>query len=463
MTVVLPRLPRVTRFVRLLTFALIASSGAFVVAASPTVLSTAGSGRATAYAEQNKIVTLDGRTHVVWLDAAADGFWVRGRTLDHASGQWGPVVTIDQAQDNHGGPALTADRAGHLHIVYYPHHAPIRYRQSNRPNDLSAWSPVREFGEELSYPVLVAGADDTLFVTARRGYHDDPEHRQPGGHWEQELWKKPPAGDWQRVATLLRSRHPGYSQFAAGLARGPDHQTLHLNLRIYETSPVPDGKPLNTVGYLRSPDQGQTWTKADGTPVSLPATADTVDVLVADPGPTGPWLGSGPLAVDAAGQPHLIYSANTEEHSALYLATPAPGLGWTRRDLRAYLPEAVRDWRVELGMGGGLTFSADGRATVVAVILRPPPDARGAIASWGHATTEVVRLWSDDGLRSWQSELISPRQADQPHWLANLERATGHHAVPPQPGVIYTAGQSGSGLHDLNLNNEVRWHGARAP
>ena len=50
----------------------------------PILLSSSGFTRATAYGFSNKSATLDGRTHVVWLDAVAQ---VRGRTYDHAAHQ----------------------------------------------------------------------------------------------------------------------------------------------------------------------------------------------------------------------------------------------------------------------------------------------------------------------------------------------------------------------------------------
>ena len=41
-------------------------------------------------------------------------------------------------------------------------------------------------------------------------------------------------------------------------------------------------------------------------------------------------------------------------------------------------------------------------------------------------------------------------------WLANLERATGHHQVNGRPGVIFTAGTRGKGNTDI-LSNDVFW------
>ena len=48
------------------------------------LLSAHGCGRATAYPQENKIVTLGDAVHVAWLDSVAEGFRVRIRTLDRA-------------------------------------------------------------------------------------------------------------------------------------------------------------------------------------------------------------------------------------------------------------------------------------------------------------------------------------------------------------------------------------------
>jgi hypothetical protein len=42
--------------------------------------------------------------------------------------------------------------------------------------------------------------------------------------------------------------------------------------------------------------------------------------------------------------------------------------------------------------------------------------------------------------------------------LPNLERPTGHHAIPDEPGILFTAGSGGGGLKDLALKNQVLWH-----
>lgn len=425
-----------------------------------SILSSEGSGRATAYAEQHKIVTLADKTHVVWLDADETRFLVRGCTLDRSTGQWSGAVTIGEAQDNHGGPSLTADSEGYLHVVYYPHHQQVRYRKSVRPNDLSAWSDEVLFGEGLSYPTMICAPDNTLVLTARRGYFDTTGEYVHSQHMEQELWTKAPAGNWERRSTLFRSRFPRYAQFATSLAWGTDGQTLHLSARMYETPRESGAKALTTIAYMRSADRGVTWTRSDGTRIELPATAETVDVVASGGGTEGPLLNMGPLAISPKGIPHLPYTANGNGHSRLYLATPAAERGWMHREMAPMIPVELRDWIVDFGMGGGLTFSESSRATLAVVVLNPTQEERGTLKEWGHPTTEVFRLWSDDGFVTSRGGLLGQVDAGEPHWLVNIERATGHNRVSDEPGIIFTAGIAGAGLKDLKLENRVIWHPA---
>lgn len=106
-------------------------------------------------------------TRPTWLDSVADKFCVRIRTLDRWPNQWSLTYTVGEAYDNHGGPALTMDSRGFLHLIYYPHHHPFRYRKSKCPNEASEWEEETQFGEELTYPTLVCGPGNTLYLTAR--------------------------------------------------------------------------------------------------------------------------------------------------------------------------------------------------------------------------------------------------------------------------------------------------------
>jgi hypothetical protein len=405
------------------------------------LLSTEGCGRATGYAEANKIVTSGGKTHAAWLDSSANGFRVRIRTLDRRTGRWSPVYTIGKARDNHGGPALTIDSRGCLHVAYFPHHHPMRYRRSTRPNDASGWTEAEQFGKRCTYPTLLAGPDDTLYLTCRESTQK---------RWVVNLYVRKPSGPWRLAGAILRSRFPGYAHFQEALAWGPDRKTLHLSCRIYEG---PGGRH-QTVGYLLSRDFGRTWQRADGRAVPVPATAETVDVVESlreAPAAGGQSLRCGAIAVDSAGVPRILYSTVGEKGGDLLLAQPGAGGKWRRRSIGRQLTSVWPGW-IPM-MPGGLALHQAGRICAVATLCRPGRERGEKL--WGHPTSEVAWLRLRDDGELVEASLLSKPDPATPHWLPNLERATGWNQAA-RPGVIYTAGQRGQKNTDL-LSNKAYW------
>ncbi|QYM78099.1 BNR repeat-containing protein [Horticoccus luteus] len=409
------------------------------------MLSKLGSGRATAYDPASKIITSGDRTHVAWLDSTPEGFRVRVRSLNRATNEWSATVTVGEAMDNHGGPAMTIDPSGHLHVLYYPHHAPMRYRRSVRPNDASEWEPEIEFGALLSYPVVVCAKDGTLLMTARR-------YTEGKRTTEAQLWEKPAGGEWRLRSTLMRSRFPDYAQFGESLAWGPDHQTLHLSCRIYETAEEKKLEAWQTVGYLRSTDAGHTWTKADGTAVTLPVTAETIDVIAQGGGASGRTIAAGGIAVSPEGEPYVVHNLIEHEHGRAFVSTPAAGR-WAACELNAFLPAT---WREEGGLylPGALTFGGSGQLVGVLAVARPPAGVKNGY--WGAASSEIACFRANAARERFSFSLLSEANAHEPHWLPNIERPTGFNRVPDAPGVIYTAGAAGGGLKDI-LTNKVWW------
>ena len=400
------------------------------------LLSEHGCGRATAYADANKIITLQDKTHVAWLDSIAEGFRVRIRTLDRKTNQWSPTYTVGEAYDNHGGPALTVDSLGYLHIVYYPHHHPFRYRRSVRPNDASEWGDEVQFGERCTYPTMVCGSDDTLYLTGRENRGDQP--------WYVNLYIKPPNAPWGEPIPLFQDDKGGYVRFQQALLWGQDHRTLHLTLWIF------DENRAYTVGYLRSPDSGRTWERADGAPVLLPATRETVTLIDTKHRD----LRFGSIAVDGESTPYVLYStcpsfALPSQAWVVWL----DGAGkWCRRSLTDELPKEWKGW--SLAMDGAIHIAPDGRIFIVLALMKPEIVSEG---NWGHKSAEIVGMQASDIRGKFSVGLLSKPDMTVPHWLPNLERPTGHNRVDV-PGVMYTAGVTGEGCDDI-LSNAVYWMG----
>jgi hypothetical protein len=404
-----------------------------------TLLSDIGCGRATGYAEANKIITHDGKTHVAWIDSPPEGFRIRVRTLDHASNEWSPMYTIGEGYDNHGGPALTIDSKGYLHIAYYPHHHPMRYRKSLRPNDASEWGAEEQVGERTTYPTLVCGPDDTLYLTCRVSSREVP--------WETQLFTKPADGAWSEPRTILQSEHMAYSHFMEALAWGPDHKTLHLATRIYSG----EGRTGHTIGYMKSEDFGQTWTKRDGSPIEMPATASTVDVVAtaSDDAETG--LRAGAMAVSPDNKPYILCSDYDARPCEAWIAFPGEDGAWQRRMLRQFLPDEYKDWG--LATTGGITFNEGGDLHVV---LTGYKDVAPGASLWGHAAAEIVGFVSKDNGKTFSAEFLTTPDEDTPRWLPNMERPTGHNRVKGNPGIIYTEGGAGEKNTELLANNVYR-------
>jgi len=420
-----------------------ADAGGARTVSTPFALSQVGCGRATAYAESNKIVTLGNKTHVAWLDSEKGRFVVRVRTLHRDTHSWSPAFTVGQAHDNHGGPALAADSAGHLHIVYGPHHHPFRYRRSARANDASQWTQEQRFGTRCTYPALVCQPDDTLLLACRES---------TAKRWVLNLYRKPADGQWQGPRTLLHGGAPsGYTRWQTALALGPDGAlgTLHMGFMLYESGLKGLGY---AVGYLRSGDGGKTWRRSDGTKVALPATPATIDLVAGARSPASPAnFRPGNIAVDPKGSPWLIYCRMDRRPFRTWLARPTGKGQWQETPL---LPAIQRKWpKRGVKTPGDLAFDRDG--VLYVVVTTVPADVTDKTAQWGHPSAEVALLVSKDQARTFRAFGISPHDAATPNWLPNLERPTRHVPIGA-PSLIYTHGHRGEKNTDI-LSNDVVW------
>ena len=406
---------------------------------SPYLISKQGCGRASGYAEANKIITAKGKTHVAWIDSPPEGFRVRVATLNQKTGKWSPTYTVGQAKDNHGGPALAIDSEGYLHITYFPHHDPFCYRRSKRPHDVSEWEEEIQFGERLTYPTMICGADNTLFFTARRSFKDRP--------WFVELWEKKPGRDWNRVGPVMHSRHKGYAHFQESLAWGPDHKTIHLCCRFHELTDKSAYGRLQTVAYMKSEDFGRTWKRSDGSVIDKPITVESIETVARGGVDLKKSLRAGCIAVSPKGKPHLIYSTVVKQKGEAWLAV-ADGKGkWERIRLNDHL---LREWRsFNLIMAGGLSFDHQGQLHGVGQLQTGEQNEK----IWGDPTNEIV-AFNMVGKDRIQFRSISKFDPKTSHWLPSIERPTGHNVVPSRPGILFTGGSAGKSNTDL-LKNHV--------
>ncbi|MCH2201593.1 MAG: BNR repeat-containing protein [Fuerstiella sp.] len=419
--------------------------------ATETLVSSRGCCAATA-GTGNKIITYRGKTHVAWLNSTEEGFFSVVRTLDRSTGKWSPTYTLGQARDDHGRPALTIDSQGYLHAIYGVHHNQIPYRRSRRPNDASEWTDVEVFGGRLTYPTLICGPDDQLFLTGRFG-------------WEGvRLYVRPPGEKWTDRGLIIR-RNPeciSYAAFHEGLAWGPDHKTLHLSCQFFQGK---SGNSLNwgtmqSVNYMVSRDFGRTWERADGSHVAIPATASTMDVLAAEESfdPKPGLRNTGAVVVDSKNRPYVLYYRNTPARPGQVFLVRANRDGqWQHLPLQAAMDKYYSGWAV-VDCRAGFTITADDRLCM-ALTLAPidHPDARWdgkpleryfhEPAYWQNFFPKARRIgWleSGDAGRSFISKEVLEKGPDVACLQQSIEMPTGFNAIPAgaRPGLLYHTGVS---------------------
>ena len=409
-------------------------------------LSEHGCGRATGYAATNKIVTAGETIHVAWLDSENGRFFVRIRSVDRSTGTWSSTRTIGEAFDNHGGPELVADSRGYLHVVYFPHHHPFRYRRSLRPNDSSEWTQETAFGERCTYSTVVVLPDDSLVLVCRE---------RTDKRWLMNQYTKPANGKWEGPRTLLHGNAPsGYTRWQTALALGPAGKVMHMSFMVYEGSDLfGEQGPGYAIGYLRSRDGGRHWEQSDGTPVPLPATPGTIELVAGAQMRSGPAnLRPGNIAVDPNGSPWLIYSRLDRQPFETWIAHPANGGGWQKTPL---LPVIQRHWPDRsVKTPGQIVFDRNGTMYVTLTTVRA--DASVEQGYWGHQSAEVALLVSKDLGRTFDAFAVSPIDDSVPNWLPSLERPTRHVPIAP-PTLIYTHGTAGSNNRQA-MANKVIWH-----
>ena len=403
----------------------------YVISASPSTepqrISSIGSERATS-GSGGKIVTFEGKTHVVWQDAKeGGGYFNMIRSLDHETGKWSEPVTLNRGKDNHARPVIAVDREGYLHVVLSGHNSPVTYRRSVKPNDASEWTKAETVGNG-TYPVVTCTTDGTLLVTMRAS-----------PRWNGvDLFVKEPGKAWTKSSKLVirDPKMPGYAGYQTGFAWGPEHKMLHFVVDFYESYHTYKARGAHqAVCYMRSPDGGKTWQKAYGDSVKLPARPEDMDILGRHIGPgrndlpPPVILAQGSLVVDRKGVPHVLYISHQEKPGQVVIASPAATGTWQRRFIHE-LPNAWPEHR-PIGCRGAFTIDAEGNEFA---LLELKPLSKGwkegkpsRSLKFSEEGKKLVWVYTKDGGKNYSTKLALPEKTivNQP----NVERSAGFNQI----------------------------------
>lgn len=387
-----------------------AESGVAMEIAQTELLSERGSTRATRYAGTNKIVTVDGKTHVAWLDSISNTMIA---TYDHASGKWSQPVKVGSGTDNHGGPALTCDSQGYLHLIFGPHgDVPFQHCRSTKPNDASKWIKLDGFGHRPTYPSAVCDKDDTLHVIYRGGVSSGAlkliyQRRTPDGVWSEPQALARAAADWK-----------GYTHYHASIVIAAD-QTLHVAFDLYFAGAA------KHAGHMISRDGGKTWEAADGSPLDVPVSVGSSALFAS----TDEAFKVVNVVCDSTGHPWI----------SLADARSKAGPTICRHDGKKWISFCPAESLVtsipasELSFTGSL--SIDSRDRIYIALTR-------GMRVVGGISGDVILLYSVDSGRSFRHLVVFPPDVRLPHTGLSLERPTGHNAVET-PWLLFSTGEKG--------------------
>jgi hypothetical protein len=411
----------------------------------------------------NKIVTLEGKTHFVWQDSFEQRYFARARTFDHTTGEWSVPATLSEGVDEHSRPTLVADTQGYLHVIMGGHNSPLQYNRSRDPHDSSVWTATESFGRN-TYPVLLSGPDDTLYLTARDGTHSGIE-----------IWTKRQSAAWKSSGLIVsrQERFSGYTGMHNDLDWGPDQKFLHMSQSFFLSRRPEKNEHARDVagryqgiGYMCSTDCGSTWRTSEGTGISLPASSDSVDLLAEGESEfPKPGIDHCGLAIDSKNRPYVGYVRHIPDPCTAYLKTFSDG-AW--RDLPLG-PAIASAWP-----GHGPTrfkpvFTADDRMCILLEIvpLDHPnanwnPGIHGLPAFWLRDFPELAHLvWLES---TDYGESFTPHQPiidvpDKGQLLPSIERRNGACPIPAgtRPSFLYTLGDWRYADKGETIDNDLYW------
>ncbi len=391
--------------------------------AQTKLLSEHGSTRATRYAGTNKIITIGGKTHIAWLDSISN---TTIAAYDHTSGQWSQAVKVGSGTDNHGGPALTRDSQGYLHIIFGPHgDVPFQHCRSAQPNDASKWIKLDGFGHHPTYPSTACDDEDSLHVIYRGSV--------PAKDARMLLYqRRTKDGTWSEPLTLARAPQDwkGYTHYHASITVDAN-QTLHVAFDLYYNNAA------KHAGHMISRDRGKTWHSAGGASLDLPASVGS-DAIFAT---TSAQFKVMNVVCDSRGQPWIsLADPRSEAGPTLY---HHDGNKWS-----SFCPAKLTTPKLPVsGTAFNGSLSIDSQDGIhLAVTLGPA--VKGGIKG------TVAVLYSADRGKSFQTLKVFPPDPKLPHTGLTLERPTGHNAVDT-PWLLFSTGEKGPDCFGKGIFHKV--------
>jgi hypothetical protein len=416
-------------------------------------LAETGCDRATAYTMSNKIVELDGKLLVTWLDEDILNHWAlvdksTGQVLNEGAVGW-------NLDDNHCGAAMWKDSAGDVYTVTGSHwHAGTRYFDIFKMN-VDGTDVTVEHQENLvrgTYPSVVIDSNDTLHMAYRYGpYHSVRYMNRPdGGTWNGpvDLVTRDPL-----TSFLAPTGITGYQYWTQALAVGTEGR-LHM---AFLNNHVDSGESLYGASHAYSDDGGTTWQQYGTGPFAAGTQVQNLDSFTTTEHEThdGPYSAPHPHinlsnpVMDDEGLPWMVFHNGSHRAAHLY---HYDGSQWVSYPLNGLIEEVFPGFGANAQ--SALSRHADG---TLEILLNTGPVSRSSGSKtddWGNPEAEIVRIIMDpDTLEAWAASVASADPGEA-RWLPAVQQ---WNPLDPftSPAMLYTYGTNGGGPTTVYLQIPV--------
>ncbi|ELZ05967.1 BNR repeat-containing protein [Natrialba asiatica] len=333
--------------------------------------------------------THDGELVVAARELPA-GEWERNRLdiqIDERDGHWTPGVGI--------GPD------GHVFLNYNTRDSEIRWRRSANSEDIGSFGDERvgmtgRDESSVTYLEFARLLDGTLLAGYREGMSG-------AGNWMLNRWH-PDRATWEVLQHPLIDGEGEQNSYMWNLVQSEDG-VLHYFFNWRGSWNVQTNVDLS---YARSTDGGETWERSDGTPYSLPITAEDAEVV--DPIEPGSnfinqgWAGYDPRT----GAPHVAYYRDDENgHTQVFHAFLDEGDGGDDGDGSdggKWVTEPATNRTTDIDLGGpGVVASPIGR---MGIVVDDDGDVHILTRDFVHGSWPLL-VEKQDG--AWQTSVLYKR------------------------------------------------------
>ncbi len=218
--------------------------------------------------------------------------------FDHATGKVPrPTILLDKHTDDaHDNPTMAIDDAGYIWI-FSPSHGtgrPSFIHKSKKPLSIDEFELIQKTNFSYAQPWWLPGTG-FLFLQTRYNSGSEGTHGIRGLHWTASADGK----SWNDPALLANIELGDYQ------ISWPNGNTLST---AFDFHPKPQG--LNgraNIYFLKTSDNGKTWTTASGEKVKLPLVVTNNAALIFDSRSKGQLVYLKDLNYDAKGNPVILF------------------------------------------------------------------------------------------------------------------------------------------------------------